>query len=205
MVLSLLGLQEGLIDLNFTAFRIVRVARLLRMLKTSRELQMLLKTLYLAFGNIVNVCLLFMLVIFTFTIAGMDLFGDIKEGEEKFIHEECNFLTFYSGVMLLVRTSTGESWNGLMHDTARKRPLLAHLYWVTFIFCGFFIYVNVLIAVIFEEYCNANYKGDDIDPSTITLKQKDIDAFLKTWAIYDPLGDLEMKTYLFPEFLMQLP
>lgn len=38
VILSMLGLQEGLFAVNFTAFRIVRVARLLRMLKTSREL-----------------------------------------------------------------------------------------------------------------------------------------------------------------------
>lgn len=199
------GLQEGLFSVNFTAFRIVRVARLLRMINTSRELQMLLKTLYLAFANILNVCLLFLLVIFTFTIAGMDLFGDIEEGAEKYISSESNFRTFYSGMMLLVRTSTGESWNGVMHDTAAKRPILATFYWITFTFCGFFIYVNVLIAVIFEEYCNANYKGDDLERQTITLKQKDIDAFLRTWAIYDPLGNREMPTHKFPEFLMKLP
>ena len=104
-----------------------------------------------------------MLVIFTFCIAGMDLFGDIEVGNEKFINKEANFQTFYSGAMLLIRTSTGESWNGIMHDCAAKRPILAHMFWITFTFCGFFIYVNVLIAVIFEEYCNANYKGDDLD------------------------------------------
>jgi hypothetical protein len=170
VILSMFGLQEKLFAVNFTSFRIVRVARLLRMLKTSRELQMLLKTLYLAVANILNVCLLFLLVIFTFTIAGMDLFGDIEEGKEKFIHSECNFRTFYSGMMLLIRTSTGESWNGIMHDTAALRPWLARIYWINFTFCGFFIYVNVLIAVIFEEYCNANYKPDDLDIFKLTLK-----------------------------------
>jgi hypothetical protein len=92
-----------------------------------------------------------------------------------------------------------------MHDTTVKRPWLSHFYWITFIFCGFFIYVNVLIAVIFEEYCNANNNGDDIVSKQVTLKQKDIDAFLRTWAIYDPYGTQEMPTYKFPQFLMQLP
>ena len=118
VVLSLLGLPEDLIDVNFTAFRIVRVARLLRILNASKELQMLLKTLYMAMNNILNVCLLFALIIFTFTVAGMDLFGEITLGPEQFINHDANFRTFYTGFMLLVRTSTGESWNGVMHDTA---------------------------------------------------------------------------------------
>jgi hypothetical protein len=111
-----LGLPEDLIEVNITAFRIVRVARLLRILNASRELQMLLKTLYMAMNNILNVCLLFGLIIFTFTVAGMDLFGDVKYGQ--FINHDANFRTFYTGMMLLVRSSTGESWNGVMHDTA---------------------------------------------------------------------------------------
>ena len=35
-------------------------------------------TLYLAMNNIANVALLFMLIIFTFAVAGMTLFGDIQ-------------------------------------------------------------------------------------------------------------------------------
>ena len=79
VVLSLVSLQGGE-NFNLTALRIIRVARLLRMIKSSKELQQLLKTLYLAMNNIANVALLFMLIIFTFAVAGMTLFGDILEG-----------------------------------------------------------------------------------------------------------------------------
>ena len=66
-------------------FRIIRVARLLRMIKTSKNLQTLLKTLYLALTNIINVGLLFLLLIFTFAIAAMNMFGDIKYGFNGYI------------------------------------------------------------------------------------------------------------------------
>ena len=78
-VLSLISLGEN-DEFNLTALRIIRVARLLRMIKSSKELQSLLMTLYLAINNIANVALLFMLIIFTFSVAGMTLFGDILEG-----------------------------------------------------------------------------------------------------------------------------
>lgn len=36
--------------------------------------------MYLALNNIANVGLLILLIMFTFTVAGMDLFGDIEVG-----------------------------------------------------------------------------------------------------------------------------
>ena len=74
MSLTSLGDSESF---NLTALRIIRVARLLRMIKSSKELQALLKTLYLAMNNILIVATLFMLIIFTYAVAGMQLFGDI--------------------------------------------------------------------------------------------------------------------------------
>jgi hypothetical protein len=143
-------------DINLTTFRIVRVARLLRMLNASPEMQMLIKTLYLALNNIANVCLLFSLIVFVFTVAGMDLFGSVAQGEEGFLNENANFTSFYNGMVLLIRTSTGESWNGVMHDCNKIDSFLSPLFWISYTFIGFFVYINVLIAVIFEEYGNAS-------------------------------------------------
>jgi hypothetical protein len=64
--------------------------------------------------NIINVGLLLCLIFFTFSVAGMTLFGDMEEGE--FINAEANFKTFFLSMMTLIRAATGESWNGLMHD-----------------------------------------------------------------------------------------
>ena len=76
VILSLFSLGDSE-SFNLTALRIIRVARLLRMIKSSKDLQGLLKTLYLALNNIINVATLFMLIIFTYAVAGMTLFGDI--------------------------------------------------------------------------------------------------------------------------------
>lgn len=94
----------------------MRVVRLLRLAKSSRRLQGLLKTLWMSAANIAYVGLLIMLMFFVFTLTGMDLFGKITEGPEGFINQDCNFHTFYNGMMVMTRASTGESWNGIMHD-----------------------------------------------------------------------------------------
>ena len=154
VLMSLLTLDDSIAaNFNLTAFRIIRVARLLRMIKASKTIQTLLKTLYLAMNNIANVALLFVLILFTFAIAGMDLFGDITEGEKGYINSNANFNTFYLAMMVLLRVSTGESWPGLMHDTA-EIGIISYFFWVVFIMFTFFIFLNVFIAVIYEEFQN---------------------------------------------------
>lgn len=120
VVSSLITMDDSLtkdLKINLTALRIFRVARLLRMIKASKTIQNLLKTLYLAINNIVNVAAIYALILFTFTVAGMDLFGDIIYGEAGYINKNANFNSFYIGMIVLLRVSTGESWPGLMYDT----------------------------------------------------------------------------------------
>jgi len=117
VIMSLVAVNETLmksINFNVTALRIIRVSRLLRMVKTSQGLRSLLKTLYMSLSNILQTTSLLMLILFTFTVAGMNLFGNIPDGE--FINKNANFRSFYIAMMTLWRACTGESWNGIMHD-----------------------------------------------------------------------------------------
>ena len=75
----------------------------------------MLKTLYMAYNNIQNTLMIFVLFIFVFAVAGMDLFGEFMHGDEQ-VGRHANFSTFYLAFSTLVRCSTGENWNGIMHD-----------------------------------------------------------------------------------------
>jgi len=133
VILSLAALDETLLrDLNFnvTALRIIRVSRLLRMVKTSQGLRSLLKTLFLSLGNILQSAALLMLILFTFTVAGMNLFGNLKYGE--FITKNANFESFYISLSTLWRACTGESWNGIMQECQEQTGLMAAIYWIFF-------------------------------------------------------------------------
>ena len=137
VIVSLLSESPFMADVNLTAFRIIRVARLLRMIKASKQLQDLLRTLYLALNNIANVGILFMLIIFVFAVAGMDLFGEIKSGaiqgpDGGGIDANCNFNEFYFAVFVLIRAATGESWNAIMHDTNDETLILSLFFWLSF-------------------------------------------------------------------------
>ena len=174
VVFSLLSIYEGLFSFNVTALRIIRVARIFKMIKTSKGLRYLLKTLYISLANIINVGMLLFLVFFTFAVAGMDLFGEVKNGD--FINGDANFRTFYVSMMTLLRASTGESWNGLMHDCISEAGLLSPFFWLLFIFITFFIFLNVFVAVIYENF-NDILAQDNVADEQMIVKRKHIKEF----------------------------
>lgn len=204
VMMSLIAFDEELLEkLNFnpTALRIIRVSRLLRMVKTSEGLRTLLKTLFMSLGNILNTAALLMLIFFTFSVAGMGLFGVVPDGD--FIDKNVNFRSFYIAMMTLWRASTGESWNGIMHECTISEGFISVCFWLLFQLIAFFIFMNVFIAVIGESF-NDNQATED-ENDILALKKKDIKAFQNTWAKYNPMGELYMRTIRLPDFLRELP
>lgn len=58
----MITLDSSLFNFNITALRTIRVIRILRMIKASKGVKTLLKSLYLALGNIMNVSALLCLI-----------------------------------------------------------------------------------------------------------------------------------------------
>ena len=117
VMMSLAAVDEALLEsigINVTILRIMRVLRLFRLVKTSASLRSLIKTLIMSMPNIFNTAFLLALIYFTFTIAGMFLFSNVNDGDA--INDHANFRSFYIAFMTMVRASTGEAWNLLMHD-----------------------------------------------------------------------------------------
>jgi hypothetical protein len=155
VIMSLVALDESALeDLNFnvTALRIIRVSRLLRMVKTSEGLRTLLKTLFMSLGNIINTAGLLSLILFTFSVAGMSLFGPIVYVPGGFINKNVNFRSFYDAMLTLWRAATGESWNGIMHECYDSQGFVAIVFLLMYQLMTFFIFMNVFIAVIGESF-----------------------------------------------------
>jgi hypothetical protein len=113
----------------------------------------------------------------------MNLFGDIKKGPNGFTNSQANFRTFYSAVVTLFRPSTGEPWNGIMHDCGDV-GVVGYLFWVLFLLVSSFIFVNVRIAVIYDEFQNVQHTNETSD--VLSLKRRDISNFLNAWAQFNP-------------------
>ena len=68
--------------------------------------------------NIINVLALLILIWFTFSVAGMNLFSRADFYEE--YSENANFTSFYLSMLMMIRCSTGEKWNVIMHEIANS-------------------------------------------------------------------------------------
>jgi hypothetical protein len=80
----------------------------------AKGLWTLFQTLVYSLPALVNVGSVFFLFMFISAIMGMSLFGNVRMGA--FINEHANFTTVPNALLVLMRMSTGESWNGIMHD-----------------------------------------------------------------------------------------
>jgi len=59
-----------------------------------------------------------------------------------------------------------------MHDCVDQRGGIAYFYWMTFQLATFFIFLNVFIAVIYEEFQNVHQVESTLE--VLSLKKRDI-------------------------------
>jgi hypothetical protein len=81
----------------------------------------------------------------------MNLFGDVREGLNGGISDVVNFGSFYSSFNLLWACSTGEGWNMVMYDTMLAKGNQAVVFWISYMILMVFVFLNIIVAVIFEN------------------------------------------------------
>ncbi|EDW00557.1 sodium leak channel non-selective protein isoform X1 [Drosophila grimshawi] len=157
-----------------------------------------LKMLMLTVG--VSVCKSFFIIfgmfllVFFYALAGTILFGTVKYGEG--IGRRANFGSPVTGVAMLFRIVTGEDWNKIMHDCMVQPPYctLGGNYWETdcgnftaslIYFCTFYVIItyivlNLLVAIIMENFSLFYSNEEDA-----LLSYADIRNFQNTWNIVD--------------------
>jgi hypothetical protein len=211
-------------------FRILRVARLTRALKSIRMVRRvkgiarLVDTLVVSIPAMTNVASLCFLVIFIFTVMGMDFYGsdDIdQEYVNGMYNQHANFRYFGDGFMLLFRTVTGEAWNGVMHDIMvaecdqKMNPLEKGDNGYSRNFCGaphntawiFFIVFQVFVtgllfelitAIVLDEFAKMN------NAENLPVNPDMISNFNDHWAQLDPKATQLIPQHKLAGFLKQL-
>lgn len=179
---ALLDISGLALVFNVTIFRVLRVGRILRLLKSSKNMIVLLKTLFFSLPSLVNVGSLLFLAFFVFAIVGMNLFGDVKR-DGIYLSQYANFEYFGSSMLLLIRCMTGEGWNGIMHYLKDEGYPVAVPYFALFLITCPYMLLNLFIAVILENFEAALAADPD------KVQQKNLEDFIEAWAqIHDELG-----------------
>merc|ERR550514_590708 len=108
------GLVSGGLQQYATLARVLRVARMFRLMQTNKQLLTMFKTLVKSFPSIANVACVTLLLFFIYACLGMNLYANLKQTDALGPH--ANFEGFWMSMYILFRMSTGESYNGLMRD-----------------------------------------------------------------------------------------
>ena len=187
VLLSFIGILFSLQQFA-TLLRVLRVARMFRLMRANKDLLNMFKTLVFSLPSIANVATVLLLLYFVYACIGMGLFADVRHGE--FLNRHANFDGFWNSMFLLFRMSTGESYNGIMHDAMVSGDkcnadadncgsALAPIYFLSFFIFSALTLLNLLVAIILD-----NFEGTmDFDESPV--QDKDLDLFKHAWAEFD--------------------
>ena len=216
------GLEIGQLT---NVIRIFRIFRIFKIIKKVKSLRILFYTFIGAIPQLTNVGSLLALFLFLYSVLGVEWFAVVKLQENLTIH--ANFRTFLAALSTLFRMATGESWQAIMYDCARKRsilfecvskpeyadmynketkeleiegcgdPVLAYVYFLSFMLTVSFIFLNLFIAIILESFASS------MDEEGLQIGESTINKFKDFWSEskFDPKGSKFINIAEFPDFL----
>ncbi|KAF9992298.1 calcium channel protein, partial [Modicella reniformis] len=161
------------------------------------SLQVLFQALVIALGSILNITAVFMVVLIVYAIMLRELFGMTRLGPST--TGIANFESFGNTVLMLIRMTTGENWDNVMHDMMVEPPNCtpsrtsyldgdcgsrpwAYIMFLSFYIVCTYIVLNMFIAVIISNFSFA-YQQDSL---TTLITREDLRNFKTTWAKFDP-------------------
>ena len=204
----------GFNPLVVRTLRLFRVMRILRLLRGSQSLLHCLRTLLISLPQLANISALLLLLLVIYSSIGMFAFYNVNREHAAELDDLVNFDSFWYSILTLTRCVTGESWNGVMHDLMITEashpgrctdaagdcgsPYLAIVYFVTFTFLANLVSLNMLIAVILE-----NFAGFSADASQV-ISQRQMAEFQQAWQALDVSGSNTIPTAMLPQLLSTL-
>ena len=58
------------------------------------------------------------MLFFIYAVMGVQLFAYVKLGDA--LNDQANFQNFWGAMLMLMRSATGENWNGVMYELANS-------------------------------------------------------------------------------------
>lgn len=179
--------------------RVFRVGRVLRLVKSAKGIRTLLFSLAVSLPALFNIGLLLFLVMFIYSVFGMNFFMHVKHTHG--LTDMFNFETFGRSIIVLFQISTSAGWDstlaGLMNESnctvkfegkdrwgedlpsdCGSQPA-AVLFLVTYLVISFLVVINMYIAVILENFSQAT---EDVQQG---LTQDDFDMYYEIWEKFD--------------------
>ena len=171
--------------------RVFRILRILRLLKGAKDLRNLIVTVVLSIPALANVACILALVIFVYGVLGVQLFTFLAHGDV--IDDERNFHSIGPAMLLLFQCLTGDGWSTYMGDAGVTEAsgncseeegncgsAAAIPFFISFQLVGCFIFLNLFVAVILENFTTLH------NTDTNLVSSFDLETFNDAWARFDP-------------------
>ncbi|KAF9207893.1 calcium channel protein [Haplosporangium sp. Z 27] len=198
------------------AQKLLLTAILLRLIPRVTALNELLTTLAASFVSIASLFGVWLVVFAVYGIMFMEIFSLTSYGPNG--GKNINFRRFGTTMLMMVRMSTGEGWNDIMHDFTVDHPDCisqpedylqsdcgstpwAYSLFISFNVISMYIFTNMFIGVVMHNFSYVY----DVDQGTKSpLNRKVLREFKEKWALVDvgATGYIEQRHIL--KFLMSL-
>ena len=155
LILSSLGSDGGSLLQFLSVFRITRVLRIFRIAKNLESMAVIIDVLTKSISSFGYIAMLLLLFMFIFTVLGMQLFaGKLKDDPRN----HCD--NFWICLVTVFQILTGENWNQLIESFLQTSnvSLLTVGYFVMWIFFGQYVLLNLILAVIMEQFGDIEQK-----------------------------------------------
>eukprot|EP01064_Diplonema_japonicum_P009432 TRINITY_DN16926_c0_g1_i1.p1 TRINITY_DN16926_c0_g1~~TRINITY_DN16926_c0_g1_i1.p1 ORF type:complete len:2141 (+),score=493.84 TRINITY_DN16926_c0_g1_i1:35-6457(+) len=147
LIISFVGSSTG--GGNFLSiFKMMRVARVLRLGRRWTRLRETIRIVLESLTAVAYLSLLLLLILFIYSILGMQLFG--KSGTE----DRLNFTSLWRSLLTVFVVVTGEGWVKVLKNTMKAVGWPAAFYFVSLFIIGRYIILNLFVAIIIERFQN---------------------------------------------------
>ena len=139
---------------GLSVFRLFRVMRILKLAKSWPELNNLIRLIALSVGDVTSAALLLFVIMFIFSIIGIQLFGG-KWNAEIFYPDDpprANFDELGWSLVTVFQVLSGENWNEVLWAGMKASGAMAAVYFLALNIGGGFIILNLFLAILLARF-----------------------------------------------------
>uniref|UniRef100_A0A7S2PB29 EF-hand domain-containing protein n=1 Tax=Leptocylindrus danicus TaxID=163516 RepID=A0A7S2PB29_9STRA len=224
---QIIGFFTSSIGVITSTINLFRICRLLRLIKSIKKLRLLFNTLLTSIPSMANIGALLFLLFFIYAACGVQLFSMMALNDD--MNEQANFQSFGNAMLLLLRFSTGENWNGFMRNMDKDKDGCDPTpeFNTTSPWClnesdypnctevngcggGFILYVyfysfTLLVSfVILNLFVGVVLDAFDNSAEGDILSPSDLEKFTSVWSEYDPDATWYISTDNLQQFVREL-
>jgi hypothetical protein len=209
-----------------TLLRILRLARLFRIVKANTGLQRVIRAIIYATPQLFNVMGILMLLWFIFSIVGMQVLSGTRYGHwaayayregqtQPWLNEDSNFDSFPIAFMTTFRITTGDDFNGIMRDLMVQAPncvpdvncgdlVIPPLFFILTHFLTTLIAIKLYTVVVTDAYL-VIIANDNDNAGIFKVTTEVVEQFEKAWTNVDSTASLWLSKKDVERVLLSVP